>query len=179
MVLQEASKPAIVGAFLVVSGLLLGGYMTVLEVGLFLIPLRKIAVAVGGVLIAVGVLFTSTGSVRPLTPARAGVVSGAVVVSLGILLWYDLQRVDSLGVALKPLQGFLIAASFGIPLGSALKQEDTRQALLSTGIGVVVLLGTLLYSGGILTPLGPVAVFIIVGSLATGIGYLLTNRRGA
>lgn len=178
---QEDSRFILSGGLLVVIGLLLSGYMTVLDPSLWLIPLRKIFVAFGVILVAIGLLITSTGSFRPLTPLRSGVVPVAVFVALGILLWYDLRRIGSLGVVLKPLQGVLVASSFGVPAGSALKQGDVQQALYSSGIALVVVIGTIFYFGGpsLQIPPGPLVALVVLGFLAAAFGYVLTNRRGA
>lgn len=175
---QEESRFFLGGGFLVVIGLLLSGYMTVLDPNMWLIPLRKIFVAFGGLLVAIGLLIASIGSFKPLTPIRSGVVPGAVLVFLGMLLWYDLQRVGSLGVVLKPLQGVLVAASFGVPTGSALRQRNVQQALLSVGIALVIVIWTIIYLGNPSLQIPPLATaaLVILGSFATILGYILTTR---
>lgn len=175
---KKETSPIITGSLLSVGGLLLIGSPVVLDPTLWLIPLRKIFVAFGAAFVSIGILIATTESRRPLDPLRSGIVPGAVFVALAVLLWSDLQRIDSLGVVLKPLQGFLLAASFGVPGGSALKQKRARWVLVSCGIGLAIVVGTILFLGGpsLRIPPLPVVALVVLGSLATACGYLLTDR---
>lgn len=176
---QDSFVPLTVSVLLTGGGLFLGGYMMVLEPTLWLIPLRRILIAVSAILIVIGGFIGRTRSFRPLTTLRAGGIPPTVAIALGVLLWYDLQRlgVDNLWVVLKPQQGILIAASLGFPVGAALKQHRVQSILVAAGSSIVLLGGTILTFRKISTrvPRGVFVYFVVLGGLAVVGGFLLTR----
>lgn len=148
--------------------------------GLWAFVFRDIGIAVGMAMVAIGFVIADNRSRQPLTPIRAWAVPLGVALGVGMMV--VLQTHYSNGVGLEdafwsPEKGFLLAASIGVPLGSAIKHNQRRH-LLRACFGAV---GILVISGWLTTI--PVAVlsqpfwigFVgVPGLMAVLLGYALT-----
>jgi hypothetical protein len=175
----------IIGVLLLVLGTCLGYFFTTLQVNLFLIPVRKLLVALGAAIAVVGALIATSRQYRPLTPKRAVWVPIAVAAALGGLLVYDLNQLggtDAIRVALKPTQGALIGASFGVTVGTALRRGSRQIAVSMAVIGMVISLAVVVYyhlpvpSGLLKSLLLNILLLVILGVPAVAGGSILTDR---
>ncbi len=140
-------SPVVPGRVLLVAGLGLT-VAAASPAGLSLILVRKVLVAVGSGLGVLGVLVLVVGRSRPLDPLLAWWVPAGVLAALAGLLGYDLWRLggaEAIRIALKPTQGILLGAAFGIPAGAALRRRRRGGAVAACAAGAIAYLAVWWY----------------------------------
>lgn len=165
-------------AALIISGLVFNIYAILINPGLWLIPLQKIFVAVGAVLVGTGSVIGYTQSYEPFTPSRAGIVPITVIIFTALLFSINLKRSGGLNITTDLLQQFLLIGSLGAPVGATIKQQ--RQQLFYIEVAIIVLFITLsiiLWPGSFTTtPPLPIVVSLLFAGFTTILGYKLAKN---
>lgn len=171
-------NPELRGGILAGFGVLLILWMVGLEAVLFLIVIRWLGVAIGGGMIAVGLLIVHSESMTPLTPVRAWVVPVSVLLGLILLALVDLQKIgfEDYGVVIRFTEGLLLAAACGVPLGVAIKFRN-RTHLLGAGlVGTSILILTAsIENMSIVAAMSPgrSIIFAVFAAISIFVGYSL------
>jgi len=173
----------LVSVCFVVAGIGIAVFAATIDAALWLILVRKVLVAFGAAIAALGGIVGYGGRLRSLSPRRAWWVPVAVTVGLGALLAVDLGRIGfgDWRVVLKPTQGMIVAGAFGVPLGSALRRGEYRNAVIASVSGIGSYLGIAWLYVDFSLPLlfalrgaGSIVGVVLLGIPSTVVGYGLT-----
>lgn len=174
-------KYFLLGTGLVVFGIALDIYSIGINPDLWGFIFRHIGVGIGSSLIAIGVLYIIFRTNRILTPLRSWFIPVAVLGSMAGLALMSVARAGE-GTPDNPIKFthlYVFLSSLGIPLGTAIKTENSTHAWTITTVIVLLLLSMVLFIRGPLHEIfHPVSLMIFgfFGIITLYVGFVLTRN---
>lgn len=145
------------------------------DVGFFDGVLRVVLTSTGGLLLALAVLLSSTGTWPPMTPRGSLVVVAAVALALFATQAYDVLYSGTPGDVTDPFPAAFAAVFGALGVGSLVHRRGTGflRPLAAAGV-LAILVGTVATGAHPVAPIAAAGFALVVGGPLAALGYALT-----